>query len=223
MALEAELRTDTADRADQFVALWARLQMQSERAYVSGDVEGRKAIQTQMAGMARSLERDPQMESILAARKAQLGIAIETGRRLGAELAFNNGIDWGRGRTWRSAMAPLRPIIGRSSRRARSREGGRSSSAKPDAHYKYTAVRGRPLSYVTYNVSAFSSAWRAPAGSPEPRLREAAQTPLRVEPLLRCAGPPEIVPGVGVGFRRGKRCNRQTAPPIVTADPSAII
>jgi len=223
MALEAELRTDTADRADQFVALWVRLQMQSERAYVSGDVEGRKAIQTQMAGMARSLERDPQMESILAARKAQLGIAIETGRRLGAELAFNNGIDWGRGRTWRSAMASLRPIIRRSSRRARSPEGGRSSSAKPDAHYRYTAVRGRPLSYVTYNVSAFSSAWRAPAGSPEPRLREAAQTPLRVEPLLRCAGPPVIVPGVGVGFRRGKRCNRQTAPPIVTADPSAII
>jgi len=51
-----------------------------------------------MAGMARSLERDPQMESILAARKAQLGITIETGRRLGAELAFNHGIDWGRGR-----------------------------------------------------------------------------------------------------------------------------
>lgn len=30
--------------------------------------------------------------------KAQLGITIDTGRRLGAELAFNHGIDLGRGR-----------------------------------------------------------------------------------------------------------------------------
>ena len=98
MALEAELRTDPTRRADQFVARWSKLQRDSERAYQVGNVERRKAIQTQMAGMAKSLERDPQMESILAARKAQLGITIETGRRLGAELAFNHGIDWGRGR-----------------------------------------------------------------------------------------------------------------------------
>jgi len=98
MALEAEMRTDPAKRADQFVARWNKLQRNSERAYQVGDVERRKAIQTQMAGMAKSLERDPQMESILAARKAQLGITIETGRRLGAELAFNHGIDWGRRR-----------------------------------------------------------------------------------------------------------------------------
>jgi len=98
MALEAEMRACPAKRADAFVARWTRLQKQSERAYVTGDVEARKAIHTQMAGMARSLERDPQVESILAARKAQLGITIETGRKLGAELAFNYGIDWGRGR-----------------------------------------------------------------------------------------------------------------------------
>jgi Ti-type conjugative transfer relaxase TraA len=98
MALEAEMRTDSTRRADQFVARWSKLQHASERAYQVGDIDRRKAIQTQMAGMAKSLERDPQVESILAARKAQLGITIETGRRLGAELAFNHGIDWGRGR-----------------------------------------------------------------------------------------------------------------------------
>jgi hypothetical protein len=48
--------------------------------------------------MAKSLERDPQMESILAGRKRELGIAIDSGRKLGAELAFNHGIDLGRGR-----------------------------------------------------------------------------------------------------------------------------
>lgn len=98
MALVAEMRADPARRADEFVARWDKLQKQSQRAYVAGDVVGRKAIQSEMAGMAKSLERDPQMESILAARKKQLGITIDTGRRLGAELAFNHGIDFGRGR-----------------------------------------------------------------------------------------------------------------------------
>jgi hypothetical protein len=51
-----------------------------------------------MGDMAKSLERDPQLESILAGRKQQLGIQFETGRRLGQELAFIHGIDLGRGR-----------------------------------------------------------------------------------------------------------------------------
>lgn len=51
-----------------------------------------------MGAMARSLERDPQLESILANRKIELGIGINSGRRLGIELAFSHGIDLGRGR-----------------------------------------------------------------------------------------------------------------------------
>jgi hypothetical protein len=51
-----------------------------------------------MGDMAKSLERDPQMESILANRKRELGISFETGRRLGHELAFAHGLDLGRGR-----------------------------------------------------------------------------------------------------------------------------
>lgn len=98
MQLEAELRTSPARRADQFVERWNALTAQAQRAYVAGDLAGRRSAQNAMAGMAQSLERDPQMESILSARKAQLGITFETGRRLGAELAFNHGIDFGRGR-----------------------------------------------------------------------------------------------------------------------------
>jgi len=48
--------------------------------------------------MAKSLERDPQLESILANRKRELGITFESSRRLGRELAFTHGIDLGRGR-----------------------------------------------------------------------------------------------------------------------------
>jgi hypothetical protein len=51
-----------------------------------------------MGDMAKSLERDPQLESILANRKRDLGIAFESGRRLDQELAFTHGIDLSRGR-----------------------------------------------------------------------------------------------------------------------------
>jgi len=98
MQLETEIRTDPVLRADRFVGRWNTLQAQSERAYVAGDIDKQKSAHNQMAGMAKSLERDPQMESILAARKVELGITIDTGRRLGAELAFNHGIDLERGR-----------------------------------------------------------------------------------------------------------------------------
>jgi hypothetical protein len=39
-----------------------------------------------------------QLESILANRKRELGIAFESGRRLGLDLPFSHGIDLGRGR-----------------------------------------------------------------------------------------------------------------------------
>ena len=98
MQLEAEIRTDPARRADRFVERWNKLCGQADRAYVTGDFAARKSAQNEMAGMAKSRERDPQLESLLAARKVELGISIDTGRRLGAELAFNHGIDFGRGR-----------------------------------------------------------------------------------------------------------------------------
>jgi hypothetical protein len=51
-----------------------------------------------MGDMAKSLRRDPQLESLLANHKAELGIRMQTGRRLGATMAFIHGIDLGRGR-----------------------------------------------------------------------------------------------------------------------------
>lgn len=61
-------------------------------------MSGYKATRSAMGDMAKSLQRDPQLESILASRKRELGIGYDTGRRLGAELAFTHGIDLGRGR-----------------------------------------------------------------------------------------------------------------------------
>ena len=99
LQLETELRTDPQRRADRFVDRWRELGQASQRQYQAGDMSGYKATRSAMGDMAKSLERDPQLESILANRKKDLGIGIESGRRLGLELAFNHGIDLGRGRS----------------------------------------------------------------------------------------------------------------------------
>ena len=63
-------------------------------------MSGYKATRSQMGDMAKSLERDPQLESLLANRKQQLGIGgdFEGGRSLSRALAFTHGLDLGRGR-----------------------------------------------------------------------------------------------------------------------------
>ena len=98
LQLETELRTDPARRADRFVERWHKLDQTSQRQYQAGDMSGYKTTRASMGDMAKSLERDPQLESILANRKTELGVQMESGRRLGAALAFAHGIDLGRGR-----------------------------------------------------------------------------------------------------------------------------
>jgi hypothetical protein len=98
LQLETELRIDPGRRADRFVEDWQKLDQARLRQYQVGDISGYRVTRSAMGDMARSLERDPQLESILANRKRELGIAFESGRRLGLELAFSHGIDLGRGR-----------------------------------------------------------------------------------------------------------------------------
>jgi Ti-type conjugative transfer relaxase TraA len=98
LQLETELRINPGRRADRFVEDWQKLNQASLRQYQVGDISGYKATRSAMGDMAKGLERDPQLESLLANRKRELGIAFESGRRLGLELAFTHGIDLGRGR-----------------------------------------------------------------------------------------------------------------------------
>jgi hypothetical protein len=98
LQLETELRIDPNRRAERFVESWQKLDQASLRQYQAGDMSGYKATRLAMGDMAKSLERDPQLESVLANRKQELGITFESGRRLGHELAFTHGIDFGRGR-----------------------------------------------------------------------------------------------------------------------------
>ncbi|MCP3462759.1 Ti-type conjugative transfer relaxase TraA [Bradyrhizobium sp. CCGUVB23] len=98
LQLETELRINPNRRADRFVERWQELDQTRLSQYQAGDMSGYRATRSAMGDMARSLERDPQLESLLANRKRELGIAFDSGRRLGIELAFTHGIDLGRGR-----------------------------------------------------------------------------------------------------------------------------
>ncbi|MEZ2330643.1 Ti-type conjugative transfer relaxase TraA [Mesorhizobium sp. RCC_202] len=101
LQLETEIRTgldiDLGRRADRFVEQWSKLDRVGQRQYQAGDMSGYKSTRSAMSDMAKSLERDPQLESLLANRKRELGIHTDSGRRLGAELAFSHGIGKGRG------------------------------------------------------------------------------------------------------------------------------
>jgi Ti-type conjugative transfer relaxase TraA len=102
LQLETELRVNPTKspswRAERFVERWQKLDQTSQRQYQAGEMSAYHATRSAMGDMAKSLERDPQLESLLANRKAALGIHMETERRFGAELAFNHGIDLVRGR-----------------------------------------------------------------------------------------------------------------------------
>ena len=97
LQFETELRIAPSRYADRFVQRWQELDQSSLRQYQAGDFSGYRASRSAMGGMARSLERDPQLESLLENRKRELGITFESGRRLGLELAFTHGLDIGRG------------------------------------------------------------------------------------------------------------------------------
>jgi Ti-type conjugative transfer relaxase TraA len=98
LQLETEIRTSPNLRADRFVERWQKLDHASLRQYQAGDISGYKAMRAAMGDMAKSLQRDPQLESLLANRRHELGIHFESGRRLGQELAFTHGLGLGRGR-----------------------------------------------------------------------------------------------------------------------------
>ena len=100
LQLETEIRTDPQRRADRFVERWQKLGQTSQRQYQAGDMSGYKATRSAMGDMANSLQRDPQLESLLANRKRDLGIGgdFDSGRSLGRALAFTHGLDLGRGR-----------------------------------------------------------------------------------------------------------------------------
>ncbi|WP_371431963.1 Ti-type conjugative transfer relaxase TraA [Novosphingobium sp.] len=103
MQLETEIRIDPFQRADRFVEGWQQLQRHHEELVRDGNFRGAKTAAQAMADMAKSLERDAQLESVLGLRSRELGLEVgqQMGRSLSHDLAssipFDHGHDIGRG------------------------------------------------------------------------------------------------------------------------------
>jgi hypothetical protein len=93
MQLEAEIRADPFQRADRFVKGWQQLQQHHQDLQRDGDFRGAKRTAQEMAVMAKSLERDAQVESLLLGRRRELGIDMDTGRSLARDLANSVSFD----------------------------------------------------------------------------------------------------------------------------------
>jgi hypothetical protein len=74
MDRERAALADPMIRADRFVARWQGLQAERRTMTTGWHVEARAKVERQMEGLAKSLERDPQVESILRNRCQDLGI-----------------------------------------------------------------------------------------------------------------------------------------------------
>ncbi|WP_031309333.1 Ti-type conjugative transfer relaxase TraA [Sphingobium sp. C100] len=98
MQRETDIRIDPFQRADRFVEGWQQLQRHREEMLRDGDHRGAKRVAQDMAGMAKSLERDPQLESVLGGRSRELGLEIsrEISRTLSRQLADSIPFDHGR-------------------------------------------------------------------------------------------------------------------------------
>ena len=86
MTLETEIRIDTSQRADRFVAEWQQKTKAFERIRRVGDYDQIDRAREDLTSMAKSLHRDPQLESLLRNRRLELGITMPHGQSLSHDL-----------------------------------------------------------------------------------------------------------------------------------------
>ncbi|MDE3823614.1 TraA [Sinorhizobium meliloti] len=78
---------DPSVRANRFIERWQELQAERRTLTTGWHVEARAKIDSQMKGLTKSLERDPQLESVLRNRAQELGIThIRQSQNLAREM-----------------------------------------------------------------------------------------------------------------------------------------
>ncbi|WP_010160866.1 Ti-type conjugative transfer relaxase TraA [Sphingomonas sp. PAMC 26617] len=97
MAIEREIRTDPVRRADRFIDDWKKLDTHRTGLERSGDFTGERHVRQQMGAMAKGLERDAQVESLLRQRGRELGIGMPGYESMSHELQRNLGLSHGLG------------------------------------------------------------------------------------------------------------------------------
>lgn len=86
MDWERRYRQDPELRADTFVQRWQGLERQHRLLLRDHEDARANSVGDRMIGIAQGLERDPQVESILRNRKAQLGLRDGPSRSFGQDL-----------------------------------------------------------------------------------------------------------------------------------------
>jgi Ti-type conjugative transfer relaxase TraA len=97
LMLESEVRNDPALRADRFVEDWQRLRGQRQALHHASDDAGMRRVRSDMSAMAKSLERDAQVESLLKKRLPELGMKVSGSASLSHDLQEWLGISRSRG------------------------------------------------------------------------------------------------------------------------------
>ena len=90
----AALAANTERRADLFVATWKK---ESARVKDAATYAARDEARASLSNMAKSLHRDPQLESLLESRRAQLGLDAMRGKSVSHDLQQWIGRSLGRG------------------------------------------------------------------------------------------------------------------------------
>lgn len=100
MMLEAEIRTDPKLRADRFVEDWKRLGRHRRAMIKEGDHAGAQRASGAMRELAKRLDFDPGVESLLQKRARDLGIDRSPGASISHRLQewLSRSIDRGLGR-----------------------------------------------------------------------------------------------------------------------------
>jgi Ti-type conjugative transfer relaxase TraA len=97
MQFEAEVRADPRLRADRFVARWQNLDRARTAFENKSDWASATKARSSMGALAKSLERDPQVESLLRNRVRELGLSMHIGPSVGASMIEHLGLGRGRG------------------------------------------------------------------------------------------------------------------------------
>ncbi len=93
---ERAMQADPNVRADRFVERWQELQGQRQQLRGWQHDEARGKVEGQMQGLAKSLERDPQVESVLRNRRQELGIGQQMRQSEGVSRELEQSLTRGR-------------------------------------------------------------------------------------------------------------------------------
>ncbi|GGB74671.1 hypothetical protein GCM10010833_32370 [Blastomonas aquatica] len=104
MEQQARLRIDAQRvaaanerRADAFVDQWQRQSEQYRALRKNGSAAASDKVRASLVDMAKGLERDTQLESVLAARRPQLGLDAMSTKTLSQDLQKSLGLSRGSG------------------------------------------------------------------------------------------------------------------------------